>query len=336
MDIARRPGDYDFAPRLGAWDVTLAAMEPWDVKLGLTQQVVYLYGGFHDADGTLYAIERKFIGPMTAGLWLMHNRNGDLEMDPGTTRSTRGEVRRHFDKDEHSYADQLMARLGPELAPAGEQPLDLRVSADGLSWGEGELMSLQGRRLGPGLQILCPRIDESFLYLSHGYHVTGSVLGSDVRGFVWLDHGYWPHGREWKEFVFFEDLQVGWEVFGNEYDDGTIEWGHLCRGRDGFTFGAILDEGGLVAAGTGLDVAMDLDDEEYVPRATFALGEDLWQWTEDPMGKLRQFSTARWGGYRAQVGHTQRVGDTRRLVEDFTWLECFSQRIRDEEVPPVA
>lgn len=326
----------EFAPTLTDWEVSVQATVPWEVKEGLTQQVVYLYGGFHDADGALYCVERKFIGPMTAGLWLMHNRNGDLEMDPGTTKSTRGEVRRHFDKDEQAYADQLMARLGPELAPKGEQPLSLTVRDDSITWDEGNLLSLEASRVGPGLQIHCPKADESFLYLSHGYHCTGQVLGSDVRGFFWLDHGYWPHGREWKEFVFFEELQVGWEVFGNEYDDGTIEWGHLCRGKKGFTFGAVLDEGGLVDSATGIDVAMDLDDEEFVPRATFQLGDDTWEWVEDPKGKLRQFSTARWGGYRAQVGHTQRRGDDRELVEDFTWLECFSQRIRDEQLPGVA
>ncbi|MBW3662292.1 MAG: hypothetical protein KY469_04255 [Actinobacteria bacterium] len=328
------PGDYGFTPLLDEYQPRLSELRPWDERLGLKQQVVYLYGGFRTAEGVQYAVERKFIGPMTAGLWIMNDAEGGQRLLPGSVRSTRGEVRRHFDDDGVSYADQLMARLGEELAPVGEQSLDLRIDDGSLDWSEGELLGLTGPLVGPGLQIHTPMQDEAFFYVSQLYRVEGTAMGEEVVGFVWLDHGYWPHGRDWKEFRIFKDLQIGWEVFANEHD-GTIEWGHLCHGRQGFTFGAILTKDGLVSHSTDVDVAMDLDDEHFVPRATFVFGDDTWEWEADPKGPLRQFSTARWGGYRAQVGHTRRRGDDRAVAHDFTWLECFADRIREDEVPPV-
>jgi hypothetical protein len=42
------------------------------------------------------------------------------------------------------------------------------------------------------------------------------------------------------------------------------------------------------------------------------------------------FNKARWGGYRAQGGLTRRQGDDRTLVNGWTWLECFADRIRSE------
>ena len=51
---------------------------PYNTPFGLTEQVVYFYGGWREADGTLHMFERKFIGPMTAGLWLMNARGGSV------------------------------------------------------------------------------------------------------------------------------------------------------------------------------------------------------------------------------------------------------------------
>lgn len=331
-----RVGDYSFQTVIDSFEPRLDELRPWLPKLGLSQQTVYFYGGFTDADGNRYAVERKFTGPMTAGVWLMSDRGGEQLLDPGTVRSTRGEVRRTFEPGRLQYADQLMARLGEELAPIGEQGLDLAVTDDDLSWTEGELFSLRGDRLGAGVQVAAPMAEETFLYTSQLYPVAGTVLGADVRGFVFLDHGYWPHGRDWKESRVFTDIQVGWEVFANEYADGTIEWGHLCRGTGGnFTFAIAHDQDGLIARSTDVDVRMDLDDASYVPRATFAFGGDVWEWRGHEKGQLKQFNNARWGGYRAQLGDTRRRGEERELAHGFSWLECFADRIRSDEIEPV-
>src|SRR5204863_7232630 len=46
--------------------------------------------------------------------------------------------------------------------------------------------------------------------------------------------------REWKEYRIFEDIELSWEVFGNKFDIGEIEWGVIVKGRDGFSAAGIL------------------------------------------------------------------------------------------------
>jgi hypothetical protein len=335
MSERRQSGDFDFRPILGVYDPSLKEILPTEPRLGLNQQVMYLYGGFRDAKGQQHAVERKFVGPMTAGLWLMSSKDGELRLDPGSTRSTRGEVRREFGGPTHLWADQLMARLGKELAPVGEQPLDLRITDTTMSWSEGELMSLEGKLVGPGLQFYVPMRSEAMFYIGQCFHMKGRVLGNDVTGFVWLDHGYWPHALDWKEYRIFNEIQLFWEVFGNEYEDGTIEWGQLCCGTRGFTWGAVLDSNGAVALSTDVKTAVDHDTDEWVTKALFDFGDRQWVFESEPDGWLKQFSSARWGGYRAQCGVTKLRGDKRKSKLSFTWMEGFSGRTRAQKLPPV-
>jgi hypothetical protein len=337
MSQHRTTGDFDFRTQLGVYDQTLREIRPHEPRLGLNQQVMYLYGGFREPSGQLYAVERKFIGPMTAGLWLMSAKDGELRLDPGCIHSTRGEVRREFGEKEHAYADQLMARLGKELSPAGEQPLDLRITDSTMKWAEGELMDLDGKLVGPALQFSTPMRAEAMFYLSSCFRMTGKVLGKPVSGFVWLDHGYWPHGLDWKEYRVFNEIQLFWEVFANEYEDGSIEWGQLCRGTRGFTWGAVLDDKGAIAlAERNVRTAVDHDADDWVTKALFELDGQAWEFTAEKEGQLRQFSSARWGGYRAQCGITRRRGDQRRWKNGFTWMEGFSGRTKSEKMPRVS
>ncbi len=64
--------------------------------------------------------------------------------------------------------------------------------------------------------------------------------------------------------------------------------------------------------------------------ARFTTGDQAWEFTADPAGRMLHFNKARWAGYRAQSGAMRRVGDTRKVVNAFVWLECFADRIRAE------
>ena len=184
------------------------------------------------------------------------------------------------------------------------------------------------------MQIYAPDQTEPILYISELYKVGGNVLGDDVEGFVFWDHAYWPAGYDWKEFRVFKDLQLGWEAFANEYDDGTIEWGHLCLGREGFNFAGVADQQGVVVMDSGVTGGIDLVDDDWAQRARWkASSGQEWTFELEDGGKLSEFSAARWGGYRAQAGHTRRVGDDRQVRLGFSWLETFGDRIRESKIP---
>jgi len=328
-------GEYE-QTLVGAYRPCVTDLVPWKDKLGMQQESVYFYGGFRDEDGKSYAVERKFIGPMTGGLWLMAPNGEEMGLDTGAFNSTRGEIKREFFDDRNRWHGQLMSVTSNEGEVIPDAGLDISITNDRVSWREGDLVDVTGTLVGPGAQLNLPSTDEPMLYLSHMYEVTGTARGKQVEGFVWNDYCYWPHGYDWKEYRFFRQLQHGWLVFVNRYDDGTVEWGHLCHGRQGMRFGMVHDADGIVTSSSDPIFHATMDDDQYVARATFELGDgDIWEWTGPTETQLTAFSNARPGGYRAQLGRVQRKGDTRTIVNEFSWLECFAERLVDDKIPPV-
>lgn len=325
-------GDFQHRALTSAYDPSIDIHRPTQTPLGLTEQVLYLYGGWREADGTLHVFERKFIGPMTAGLWLMKCDSTAVQINPESARTVRGEVKREFSEDSILLHGAMMEKVG-----GSGGAFRFHVTPGHFSWEENDgLLSLTGDLVGPGVQIFAPDNDEPILYISELYKVAGRVDGQDVEGFVFYDHSYWPAGMDWKEFRVFKDLQLGWQAFANEYQDGSIEWGHLCIGRQGFNFTGVCDAEGPVSMTSGGAGGIDLGENDWAQRATWK-APDGRQWTfelEDG-GTLAGFTEARWGGYRAQAGHTRRVGDQRAVKVGFSWLETFGDRIREDKIPSV-
>ena len=335
MTDAPRPGDFAETV-IGSFRPRIADLQPWRNKLGMQQESVYFYGGFVDEDGTEYALERKFIGPMTGGLWVMTQTGETIGLDPDAFRSTRGEIKREFTDEHNRWHGQLMSVASTDGAVMPDAGLDVSITDDTMAWKEGDFVDVTGELVGPGASLFWPSEDEPGLYLSQMYKVTGTARGKQVNGFVWNDYCYWPHGFDWKEFRFFKQLQHGWLVFVNHYDDGSIEWGHLCHGRGGMVFAVVHDADGVITAENEPVFCATLDDDSYVPRATFDVGNgEVWEWHGPTEKQLTAFSNARPGGYRAQLGRVQRRGDTRTIVNEFSWLECFAERLVDDKIPPV-
>jgi hypothetical protein len=132
---------------------------------------------------------------------------------------------------------------------------------------------------------------------------------------------------EWKEYGYFNDLQIMWHVFCNSFGDGTFEWGHLVLGRDGFTPGVVVNGDQVVAATPNLRAKFAMDDGAWPETATFDLGDVQYEFVGPHTGRMTEFSASRWANYRAQLGRTRQVGDTRSLVDGLTWLEGFADRV---------
>lgn len=324
-------GSFQHRALTGSYTPDISVHHPSNTPFGLTEQVVYFYGGWREDDGTLHVFERKFIGPMTAGLWLMNARGGAVTIEPDSAKTVRGEVKRE-------YADDRVLLHGAMMEKVGDSggAFKFEATPGKFEWREGDLLSLDGTLVGPGVQIYAPDEHEPILYISELYKVRGDVLGDGVEGFVFWDHAYWPSGYDWKEFRVFKDLQLGWQAFANEYDDGTIEWGHLCIGRDGFNFTGVGDQNGAVVMDSGVTGGIDLGDDDWAERARWrASSGEEWTFELEDGGKLSEFTAARWGGYRAQAGHTRRTGDDREVRLGFSWLETFGDRIRESKIPSV-
>jgi hypothetical protein len=318
-------GDYNYTNVAGIYEPDLSAIMPHQQLNGMTLQSQYIYGGFTTTAGRTYIVERKFVGPMSGGNYILGNASGSMELLPESGRSAKGEMVREIEPLRRNWKSKGM------LHDSSELPIDLTLTDDHVSWAEGDALELSGPRAAHGVQFFAPARTEPLGYASQCYWVTGTILGEAVEGPVFFDHLYFQHGAEWKEYRWYIDLQISWNVFANKFSDGTMEFGHIVRGRQGWSAGVVVEGDRAMAVCTDVRGDFTLDDEGYVTGGAYDLGPaGTWNFTGDSGQQMGAFNKARWGGYRAQGGLTRRQGDDRKLVNGWTWLECFADRIKSE------
>jgi hypothetical protein len=331
-----RFGDFGHRVVVGAFEPDPADMAVDESHHGLNQQATWLYGFFRDAEGLTYCIERKFVGSLTSGCFVM-TQDGDpaneLNVHPDSGRSARGELRRVLDRDVRRWSDPVFQRLPAGTLPPGEQPMELEFRRRQMRYSEGDILDLAGDAAGLGMQFFAPSAEQPLLYTSCCFWVTGTLQGREVSGPLWFDNSFWRHGLEWKEYGYFNDKQIMWHVFCNKFADGAFEWGHLVTGRDGFNPGIVVSSSGDVAMTPALESKFALDEKAWPTGATYTVGDEVYEFVGPQTGRMTQFSESRWAGYRAQYGQTRRLGDERALVDGFTWLEGFTDRLDANGLP---
>ena len=196
---------------------------------GLTEQSWYIYGGWRDESGALHIVERKFCGPMTAGLWMMTTRSGKVSLAPESLQTVRGEV--DVNIPARASPARIVARQGRRSAGGRAR---LRLTPGAMQWREGSILELEGPWWA--LEFRSGARPRQTVLL-HQRVVQGSRhrLGREGAGFVFLDHGYWPHGQDWKEWRIFNGTQLSWSAFATEFANGQVEWGQVAIGRGGST-----------------------------------------------------------------------------------------------------
>lgn len=325
----RRAGDFTGHVAVSAYDFRIEDFDQDRQIFGMGNRVIWPYAGLRDADGNLYMMERKFVHQMTGGLWIMHEQDGSMHLIPDAVYSARGEVRREFSNERHVYRDHLMAKLGDQ-ASRKEQSFFFEVTDDHLTWQEGDLCDLSGYNIGPGLQALFLDDEYPWIYFSRAFWVTGTIMGKPVSGLAGYENCYWRERAEWKELPYYKHQQVAWSAFCNQYEDGSIEWGHFITNRGDVGALMIVDDKGEVITTGDFEKSFVLEDSGYIKTGTFTKDGQSWEFVGEPTGQMTSFNNARWGGYQAQSGVVRRVGDTRTPTYSFSWLEAFSDRIIDE------
>lgn len=330
MGAPSRFGDFGFQTVVDTFDHRIADMDPVQERFGLSLQVQYLYGGLTRPDGAQYILERKLVGPMTSGVWLMTDESGDTVLRPEALNTARGETIRQFDSTRRRWSNHLMHELGKKLRPSDDQPLELEMTDSTFTWNEGDYFQLSGDILGPGFQYYMPMRSDPLFYTTSFYWMTGTFFGEPVEGFVGIDHGYWTPGTEWKEYTVFRELELAWEVFGNRYDD-TNEWGVIVKGRRGLSAAICFEDGEVVAMTDDMPTTCTLsEDRRYVETVTYEIGDHQYVFTASEKGKMHSFNEARWAGYTSQGGVTRRVGDDRTPDNSFSWIESFPGRLDED------
>lgn len=334
--ITHKLGDFGHSPVAGAFEPDPEAMELLASKHGIGLQTTWLYGFFRDEEGLTYCAERKFVGSLTSGCFVM-TQHGDatqeLNVHKDSGRSARGELRRVLEGRTRRWSDPVFQRLPAGVVPAGEQPMNLEFSRDRLVYDEGDILALEGEPAGLGVQFFIPSLERPLLYTSMCFWMEGTFQGKRVAGPIWFDNAYWRHGLEWKEYGYFTDHQIMWHVFCNKFTDGTYEWGHLVSGREGFSPGVVVQSTGEVIATGRTEPVFTLDDERWPTQGDWGIGDKSYRFVGPENGRMTEFSQSRWANYRAQLGHTRFVGDERTLADGLTWNEGFTDRVGPDGRP---
>jgi hypothetical protein len=324
--------NFGHRPLVGGFKPDMRLINPKNTPYGLPMQIQWIYAFLRDESGAVYAPERKFIASLTGGLFFMTDETGTLNFNPKSGKGTRGELRRTFTDEFFRWDHPMWKRMPEGTVDPEEQGFFMEVRADRMEYKEGNILDLAGPNAGLGMQFYSTNPDAPLLYTSMCYWLEGEVLGKKVEGPIFFDNVFWPHGEEWKEYRYFNDLQVGWHVFANKFKDGTIEWGHQVNGRNGFNPGIVINGDKVVAATPDLGGEYHLEDKGFVTELNFDMDGHQYQFLGDEKGWKEEFSLSRSQGkneYRAQYGETRRKDDQRELHMSCTWLECFADRIRD-------
>jgi hypothetical protein len=315
----------------GGFEPDLSRMHPFDPVMGMPLGIQWLYAFLQDEDGLIYCPERKFIATLTGGLFLMTNESGTLNINPLSGKGYRGELRRVNDPDHRRWHNPVYHRMPAGTVPEGEQGFVLDLRDDRMEYSEGNLIDLAGPSAGLGMQFYNANPECPLFYSSLAYWLEGEVLGKKVEGPFFFDHVYWPAGRDWKEYIYYLEKQIGWEVFANRYEDGTVQWGHFVNGTDGFNPGVVIEGDKVLAASGDVKCSFKLGEEGWVTALERDVDGELFEFVGGEEGWMHQFSESRRQGhddYLAQYGKTRPLGETRNLIEGFTWLECFAERIK--------
>ncbi|BDB43974.1 MULTISPECIES: hypothetical protein [Mycobacterium] len=326
-------GDFGHRVVVGSFDPNPAHMQVDQSLHGLNIQATWLYGFLRDDEDLTYGVERKFVGSLTSGGFIM-TQDGDpgqeLNVHKDSGRSARGELRRVIGGVERKWSDPVFQRLPKGTLPEGEQPMTLYWNGAKLAYDEGDILSIEGPSVGNGMQFFVPSFHEPLIYTSTCYWTKGTIQGKTVQGPMWYDNAYWRHGLEWKEYGYFNDLQIMWQVFCNKFDDGTFEWGHLVNGKDGFTPGVVIRGTEVAAMTPTVSAKFELDSAGWPLAAVYDVAGEKYEFEGPVTGRMTEFSESRWANYRAQYGHLRKVGDDRKLVAGLSWLEGFVDRLVDE------
>ncbi|WP_183407898.1 hypothetical protein [Nocardioides marmoriginsengisoli] len=335
MTVLPRRADFQHQPLVGFFRPEADQGAVTEQYFGLVLEGTWFYGIMRTESGQSYAMLRKAVGYTTRDIAIMASDEVGLRADPRSRQASIG------GKVERRLEDGYDVTAGGSRARGAH--FEVRLGDEDFTWSEtgteGPILELSGRLAAPGFQVYVPwrtAADEAgrtgepgaLYYTSTAYLAEGTMFGEKVTGFFAVDQSYLPHGVDWNNSAIWNRLQGGWNVFANEYDDGTVEWGHMSIGADRFRFAAVASQDGPVVDSRSVEASIEWRDEEFVDRIVFDVGDGRpWEFVTDANGEMVEFSAAR-PGWSGHAGVLRRVDEQRRIVRHWAWQEVFPSRVQ--------
>lgn len=330
-EVLPRKGSFATMPLFGPFDPVVADSGFQTGYFGLQLDGTWPYGGVRTESGKQYALLRKVTMETTNYLVILGSDGTAMRLDPrsGTDVMRGGFVKR-------SARDGYNLIEGSE--GAGRPGFDVKLGYDDFSWTEKGVLSFSGKRFAPGSHIYVPWREEEpngtpggCYYTSVCYLAEGEIFGERAKGFFIVDQDYLVPGLEWNDDrnLIWSQLQLAWVVFATEWDDGTIEWGHISAGFDKFKFGSVYSNKSPVVVETR-NVSLSTDwggPDGYAKRLKYDFdgGEQKWEFVTAADGKFSDLHYPQ--NWHGACGIVRRVGERRKPVRWFAWQETFPEKL---------
>jgi hypothetical protein len=325
-----KKGDFQHFTVCGPFEPTLDDLLDPRGYHGIVHEASYLYGTVRDAAGNMYTLLRRLPSNIPSAI----TEKGDERKGPGRrlmVQTNRGDENLRLCVDlikASGVSDDLRIDRGVDHVRfrSAENPRGKAWQIDfaerSLSWREDDVVRLEGNMIPLGLQWYLIDRDDSIMYCSRNFEVTGTVLGEKVQGFIFLDQCYMPEGGRLyahRDSLMGQQIEVCWFSWGTRWDDGSVEVGHFIGGNDRAGFGMATDgkKLNLLTSNVTAEVTRDADGYWHDGIRIDADGE-AWEIVPDPRG--RQIDMIKLANPQ-QEGLVQRVGETRKPVAWFSWGE---------------
>jgi hypothetical protein len=215
------------------------------------------------------------------------------------------------------------------------------LSPDALLWtDQAGAVSLQGSRsplgqVGTAELIPYQQQDGSTgidIYTGQYYPVTGTLLGTAVKGMFVIDHFI---GTELFGGSALSRNEVVWFKFANVFADGSVEMGEMFTEQAAahgagqmapMHGGSVTDGTRVIAAAPDPQVRFVLNAQREASKETWTLGKDQWEFVPDNTGVKalgKSGLVQAWGG-------AHRVGEKRKIVNQFAITEYNVSRFTAE------
>lgn len=318
-------GDFGHRTVVGTFDPTGPDGDPTRTYFGLPLSITWFYLNFRDGDGKLHFAYRGVLGlEGSMHCTCFESRDGALrKMTMPTGREFfRGPV------VTTAGAEYRIASKPAEAGYATGQPFELVRTDHELHYHEGDDLAFNGRRIGPGMQVYVPTGPTPLFYTSLMHRVSGTAFGKPAEGFLWLDQCYLPPGVTWRNSDFFKGVELAWTPFGTEYQDGSVEMGHICYGADGFNFAVVVTDRGDVLHATSDVSARDIKYRpDTFPEHMYYVADGVdWEWSSVEDGALPEQASGS-DFYRSSEGWLRRAGETRKPIVYHSYNEFFPPAI---------
>jgi hypothetical protein len=311
-------GDFRHQVLLGPYEPSIEAMTPGFAPHGLALDAGMIYGRFQDSEGNILSALRKVGTYWTSTLNINSNLDGGQLMTHAAPQSSySGEILCDVEDDRITW--RSFPTPGRDTRPFSYTQ-DLQTC----SWDEGDLLSIEGQIMRPGMQWLNVRPGDGCLYGLQCVKAEGVMLGRKVKGWYGYDFIYTPIGKPWTYGPYFNQLEVAYHTFANEYDDGSVEYGMLCYGLEDWTFAIASVGDGLTLCTRDLDVQIVQKENGFPKEILYDAGDVQYLWNADPRGELHGRTDWGQGIYRGAEGWCQRIGDKRKVVNNLGWIDYFN------------